>query len=95
MAAARETRTKQRAVIEFLFAEHEKITNIHRRLQHVYGDEAVDRSTVSRWVSRVSMTERGKAILSDLPRSGRPHTAVTPETVQRADRLLTSICLAP
>ncbi|KAJ4435786.1 hypothetical protein ANN_18405 [Periplaneta americana] len=62
------------------------IENIHRRLQHVYGDQAVDRSTISRWVSRVSTTQRGKARLSDLPRSGRPHTAVTPETVERTDR---------
>ncbi|KAJ4442168.1 hypothetical protein ANN_12034 [Periplaneta americana] len=43
MATACETRTKQRAVIEFLFAERETIANIHRRLQHVYGDQAVDR----------------------------------------------------
>ena len=69
MAAARETRTKQRAVIEFLYAEQETISNIHRRLKNVYGEETVDRSTVSRWVSRFSVAEQGKEGLSDLPRS--------------------------
>jgi hypothetical protein len=42
-------RLKQRAVIEFLVAEKESVTNIHRRLQNVYGDNDVDKSTVSHW----------------------------------------------
>jgi hypothetical protein len=37
---------KQRAVIEFVVAEKESITNIHRRLKNVYGDNAVDKSTL-------------------------------------------------
>jgi hypothetical protein len=44
------TRVKQRAVIEFLTAEEVTPTEIHRRLKAVYGDYAVDRSTVNRWV---------------------------------------------
>ncbi|KAJ4431524.1 hypothetical protein ANN_20122 [Periplaneta americana] len=43
--------------------EQETIANIHRRLHYIYRDQVVDRSTVSRWVSRVSATERGKASL--------------------------------
>ncbi|KAJ4449093.1 hypothetical protein ANN_00488 [Periplaneta americana] len=89
MATTRETRTQQRAVIEFVFAEQETIANIDRHLQHVYGDQVADRSTISRWVSSVSAvsaTERAKARLSDLPRSRRPHAAVTPQTVERTDR---------
>ena len=37
------TRLKQRAVTEFLSAE------IHRRLQAVYGEDTVNRTTVNRW----------------------------------------------
>lgn len=44
------TRVKQRAVIEFLTAEKVIPTEIRRRLKTVYGDNAVDRSTVNRWV---------------------------------------------
>jgi len=43
-------RFKQRAVIEFLTAEKVPPTEIHRRMQTVYGDQHVDMSTVSRWV---------------------------------------------
>src|SRR3981081_3951695 len=49
MASCGDMRFKQRAVIEFLVAENESVTNIHRRLENVYGDNAVGRSTVSRW----------------------------------------------
>ncbi|KAJ4427355.1 hypothetical protein ANN_24975 [Periplaneta americana] len=40
------------------------------------------------WVNRVSATEQGKARLSDLLRSGRPHDVVTPEIVGRTDRFI-------
>ena len=49
MAALQEVRQKQRAVIEFLVAEGETPLNIHKRLQNVYGDCAIDYSTVKRW----------------------------------------------
>jgi hypothetical protein len=78
-------RSKQRAVIEFLLAENESITNIHRRLTNVYGDMAMDNSTVSRWEKRLVSPEQGQVNVSDLLRSGRPLTAVTPATMQRAD----------
>ncbi|KAJ4449558.1 hypothetical protein ANN_00960 [Periplaneta americana] len=47
MATARETRAKQRAVIEFLFAEQETIANFHRHLQHVYG--------IKQWIGLLSV----------------------------------------
>jgi hypothetical protein len=49
MESVSDVRSKQRAVIEFLLGENESITNIHRRLTNVYGDMAVDKSTVSLW----------------------------------------------
>jgi DNA-binding MarR family transcriptional regulator len=76
-------RSKQRAVIEFLLAENESITDIYRRLKNVYGDMAVDKSTVSRWATRLASSEQGQGNVSDLLLSGSPSTAVTPATVQR------------
>ncbi|KAJ4444447.1 hypothetical protein ANN_06239 [Periplaneta americana] len=64
-------RQKQRAVIEFLCYENETVGNIRKRFKKVYGDAAVDRSTVSRWPSRLS-GERWHANIRDTPRSGRP-----------------------
>jgi hypothetical protein len=78
-------RSKQRTVIEFLLAENESITNIHMWLTNVYGDMAVDKSTVSHWAKRLASSERGQGNVSDLPRSGHPSTTVTPATMKRAD----------
>jgi hypothetical protein len=54
-------------------------------VKNVYGDSAVDKSTVSRWASQIAGSEKGQAELGDIPRSGRPTTAVTPALLQRAD----------
>jgi len=67
-------RLKQRAVIEFLTAKNVKPTDIHRRLQTVYGNETVDRSTVSHWVSKCKLSEPGKMNYLDKHRDGRPVT---------------------
>jgi hypothetical protein len=88
MAWCGDVRLKQRTVIEFLVAEKKSVTNIHRRLKNVCGDNAVDKSTVSCWASRIAGSEKGQAELSDVPRSGRPTTAVTPTLLQRADELI-------
>jgi hypothetical protein len=74
MESVSDVRSKQRAVTEFLLAENESITNIHRRLTNVYGDMA----------KRLASSEQGQGNVSDVPRSGRPSTAVTPATMQRA-----------
>jgi hypothetical protein len=87
---------RQRAEIEFLLAENESITNIHRRLTNVYGDMAVDKITVNRWAKRLASSEQGQGNVSDLPRSGCQSTAVTPATMQgderhiRTDRRITT-----
>jgi hypothetical protein len=61
---------------------------IYRQLKNVYGDSAVDKSTISHWASRIAGFEKCQAELSDAPRSGRPTTAVTPTLLQRADELI-------
>ena len=66
---------KQHAVIEFLTTEKVPPTEIHRRMQAVYGDQCVDVSTVRRWVRQFKDGELGQADLSDKTPSGRPVTA--------------------
>jgi cell division FtsZ-interacting protein ZapD len=78
-------RSKQRAVIGFLLAENESITNIHRRLTNVYGDMAVDKSTISLWAEQLASSEQRQGNVSGLLRSSLPSTAVMPATMQRAD----------
>ena len=41
-----DVRTRQRVVIEFLTAEGSRPIEIHRRLRSVYGEDAVDVSSV-------------------------------------------------
>jgi hypothetical protein len=56
------------------------VGNIHKRLKNVYEDDAVNCSTVSGWVRRL-LGERGHANIGDYPRTGRLHTAQTPDNV--------------
>ena len=50
MAAAFDVRQKQHDVIGFLCCENATVANIHKRLKMVYGDDAVDLSTVNGWL---------------------------------------------
>ena len=40
--------------LEFLLSEGEKGQNISTRLKQVYGDSAIDYSTVTRWVKQIN-----------------------------------------
>ena len=53
-----DVRQKQRCVIEFLHAENIEPINIHRRLVNIYEADAVDVSTVRRWVRRFQSGDR-------------------------------------
>ena len=66
------TRLKQRAVTEFLSAENVTPAEIHRRLQAVYGEKTVNRTTVNRWAIKFCVCEPGRANNVDQPCSGRP-----------------------
>jgi hypothetical protein len=52
-------------VIKFLVVEEKPVGNIHKCLCFVYGSATVDRSTVGRWVKRVTASEKGKEELYD------------------------------
>ena len=54
MAAPLEINMKQRAVIEILVAEGETPVNIHKRLQRVYHDEALNYNNKRRWTCRLA-----------------------------------------
>jgi hypothetical protein len=73
---------------QFLIAEKESVGNIHKPLCNVCRNAAVDRSTIDRLAKRVTSSETGKAKLHDLPRLGRPGTAVSPEMLQHADAFI-------
>ena len=70
--APKQSRQKQRVVIEFLLSEGETAQNISRRLKQLYGDSAIDYSTVTRWVKRINDGQEEPAE-SDL--CGRPSSA--------------------
>jgi hypothetical protein len=62
MESVSDERSKQRAVTEFISAENESITNIHRSLTKVYRDIAVDKSTANRWANRLVSLDLGQGM---------------------------------
>ena len=66
------TRLKQRAMTEFLSAENVTPAEIHHRLQAVYGEDTVNRTTVNRWAIKFRECEPGRANIVGQTRSGRP-----------------------
>ena len=83
------TRLKQRAMTEFLSAKNVKPAEIHRRLQAVYGENIVNRTTVNCWAIKFRECEPDRANIVDQPRSGRP-VSVTDDKHQIHDRIFGS-----
>ena len=50
----KQSRQKQRVILELLLSERETPQNISRRLKQVYGGCVIDYSTVTRWVNRIN-----------------------------------------
>ena len=76
MIPSKQSCQKQKVVIEFLLSEGETARNISRRLKHVYGDDAIDYSTVTKQIND-GQEESVESDLSNRPRSGRPSSAYT------------------
>ena len=55
-------RLKQRMVTEFLSTENVMPSEIHRRLQAVYGEDIVNRTTVNCWAIKFRECEPGCSI---------------------------------
>ena len=90
MIAPKQSRQKQRFVIEFLLSEGEIAQNISRRLKQVYGDSAIDYSTVTRWMKRINnrQEESAESDLCDRPRSCKPSFAHSSANIDQADALI-------
>jgi hypothetical protein len=85
MADIVDVRTRQRVVIEFLNVEGSIPIETHRHLTSVYGEDAVDVSSVRRWNRCFKGGERD---IGDRPRSGRPASAGTTKTKGKFDGLI-------
>jgi hypothetical protein len=63
-------RLKQHVVTEFLSAENLTLVEIHPRLQVVYGENTVNRTTINHWTIKFLECEPGCANNVDQPCSG-------------------------
>jgi len=75
-------------VTEFLSAENVTPAEIHCRLQNVYGENTVNRSTVSRWAIKFREYEPGRVNIVDQPRSGRPASVTDDKHQKQIDELI-------
>ena len=82
------TRLKQCAVTELLRAEKVTPAEIHRRLQAVYGENTVNRTTVNRWAIKFRECEPGRANTVDQPRNGRPVSVTDDKHQKQVDELI-------
>jgi hypothetical protein len=83
-----QTRLKQRAVTEFLSAESVMPAEIHRRLQAVYGENTVNRTTVNRWAIQFRECEQGRANIVDQTRNGMPVSVTDDKHQKQVDELI-------
>lgn len=75
----------QRAIIFFLWKEGSSGSNITQRLKDVFGESALNKTAVYKWLQRFNT---GRESLEDDPRSGRPSTSVTAENVETVEELI-------
>ena len=83
--AADTVKIRNRAVIEFLTLEGRTPKEIHERMAKVYVDSAPSYATVKRWAVEA---KHGRESLDDEARSGRPPSAVTPETISALEAMI-------
>ena len=90
MIAPKQSWQKQRVVIEFLLSERETAQNISRILKQVYSDDAIDYSTVTRWVKQINdgLEEPAESNLCNRSRSSRPSFADSFANIDQADVLI-------
>ncbi|GBN46021.1 hypothetical protein AVEN_88862-1 [Araneus ventricosus] len=79
------SRSAQRAVIQFLRAEGEHVSQIYRRMKEVYGEQSLARCTIIRWCQRY---EAGRVNFKDLPHPGQAHVVTNSATILAVDELI-------
>ena len=82
------SRFKQHAVTEFLGTENGTPAEIHCRLQAVYGENTVNRTTINRCAIKFRECEPGRANIVDQPRSGRLVSMTDDKHQQQVDELI-------
>ena len=87
MAAYADNSFKQKAVIEFLMKEGITAREISDRLKNVHGESALSYPSVRRWLADF---KGGRSDIIDMPRSGRPSSAVTEVNKEHVDELIRS-----
>mgnify|MGYP003546937451 CR=1 FL=1 len=75
----------QRAIIYFLWKEDTPTADIVHRLHRVFGDAAMGRTAVFKWVQRF---QAGRQSLEDDERSGRPTTSGCQENVKVIEEVI-------
>ena len=70
----------QREIIFFLWKEGVSGGNIVERLANVFGDNALKKTAVYKWITQFN---GGKGDTKDEPRSGRPRTSFTDDNVEK------------
>jgi len=75
-------------VTEFLSAENVTPAEIHCRLQAVYGENTVNRTTVNHWAIKFRECEPGRANIVDQSRSGRPVSVTDDKHQKQVDELI-------
>jgi hypothetical protein len=87
MAWYGDVRFEKLAVTEFLVTEKESVTHINKRLKCMFRVSAVDKSTVSRWASRIASSGKVQTELSDTRRlAGQQHQSLA--LLQCAEKLI-------
>ena len=80
------TAEEQRSFIKIQFARNVSVQEITSQLSEACGEEAFKERTVRKWVSRF---KDGENSTEDLPRSGRPASALVPEIVRAVEEKMT------
>ncbi|CAD5111491.1 DgyrCDS799 [Dimorphilus gyrociliatus] len=70
---------------EMYIHEETSSKNIHTRLKSYFGDETLSEASIRRWAIKIKKARKN---LEDLPRSGRPKTALTDQNKEAVDRLI-------
>jgi len=82
------TRVKQRTVFKFLTVENVIPTEFHRRLNGIYNDDTIDRSTLNRRILKFRGFEYRKAIIVGETQDGPLITATKDKIRQLVDDLI-------
>ncbi|GBN87172.1 hypothetical protein AVEN_271712-1 [Araneus ventricosus] len=79
------SRSAQRAVIQFLRAEGEHVSQIYRRMKGVYGGQCIARCIIFRWCQRY---QEGRVNIKDLPHRGQAHVEINSAMISAEDELI-------